>query len=248
LVRIEHDVFSLCELQNKLVNISPDISKAGLENTGEFKSLTGRDMIHANRKFKTMVKFENYAKMIFAANELPRTSDMTEAFFQRWEIINFPYTFYNELDYEKNKHNKFAKLRNANIISEITSQDEMNGLLNWSLDGFDRLSQNKLFSCTKTSDVVRDFWIRKSDSALSFVNEMLVDDVDGFISWSGLKNIYKNFCSQNDLLMLQDKYFRRVILDNTLAYSSRKWLDKDQVRGFSGISYRDVNSKKQTRF
>ena len=38
--------------------------------------------------------------MIFCANELPQTSDITIAFFNRWIIIDFPYTFYDESEYK----------------------------------------------------------------------------------------------------------------------------------------------------
>lgn len=244
--KIEEDSFSLCELQNKLVNISPDISKKALENTGNFKSLTGRDMIHASRKFKTMVKFENFAKMIFAANELPRTSDMTEAFFQRWERIDFPYTFYNSLDYESNKNNPLAKKGDPNILSKVLCKDELDGLLNWALEGYDRLMEKKIFSSAQTTDVIRENWIRESDSSRSFVSDMLVDDFDGFISWSMLKTVYKDYCRKNALTMRSDKDLRRSLLDDTLASSERRLLDDDRVRGYGGIAWRSKGDNQVT--
>jgi len=238
--KIEKDGFSICELQNKLINISGDIGKHALEDTSEFKALTGRDMIHASRKFKTMIKFENYAKMIFATNELPKSSDMTSAFFQRWEIINFPYTFFNPIDYELYKGDRFARLRNPNIIRDILSPEELSGLLNWALLGLERLQELKVFTTTKSSDYVRRDWICRSDSALSFVNELLVDNYENFLSWSLLKSTYKDYCSVNGLKMLNDKDLRVAITDNTVAISSRQYLGDKQVRGYDGVSWRKL--------
>jgi len=242
---IESDHFSICELQNKLVNISGDIGKTALNDTSIFKSLTGRDMIHASRKFKTMIKFVNHAKMIFSANELPRTSDMTEAFFQRWEILNFPYTFYNEIDYEVHKNDDKAKLRNPNIIQEILCDEELTGLLNWALKGLARLKIKKYFTCTKTSEEIKTMWIRKSDSATSFVNEMIFEDFEGFVSFGMIKMIYKNYCFVNNLKPLSDKLLRKMILDNTVANETRNYLEGIQTRGFEGISLSSQKKEKQ---
>ena len=90
---LEKDNFSMGELFNKMANLGADISSSALKETGKFKNLTGHDLVSAQRKFLTQVHFVNYAKMIFCANELPQTSDITIAFFNRWIIIDFPYTF-----------------------------------------------------------------------------------------------------------------------------------------------------------
>ena len=240
LQEIENDGFSLCELHNKLVNISGDISKNALNNTGYFKSLTGRDLIHAARKYKTRVKFENYAKMIFAANELPKTNDLTEAFFQRWEIINFPYTFYNEIDYKIHKDDKYTRLRNADILQQIITSEEMSGLLNWSLEGLERLIKNKVFSSTKNSESVRDTWIRRSDSSTTFIKELFVEDYDGFLAWSDIKQSYRTFCRTNGLKTSSDKDLRSSIINNTSGFAEKKYLSEldKQVRGYSGIKFK----------
>ena len=41
---LEEDMFAMGELVNKMVNISADINNKALQNTGVFKSLTGRDL------------------------------------------------------------------------------------------------------------------------------------------------------------------------------------------------------------
>ena len=76
---LEKDLFAIGELFKKLTNLAADLSKSALKNTGRFKKLTGRDLVTAARKFLPRIKFVNYAKMLFACNELPFTYDLSTA-------------------------------------------------------------------------------------------------------------------------------------------------------------------------
>ena len=75
-------------MYGKLANIDADISKEGLKNTGLLKKLSGNDPIPAENKFLKPFWFQNYAKLILSANEIPETPDDTDAFFRRPVIIN----------------------------------------------------------------------------------------------------------------------------------------------------------------
>jgi len=55
-----------------------------------FKKLTGRDTMMANVKFETPITFENFATLMFAANEMPQFSEDNHAVWRRWVYINFP--------------------------------------------------------------------------------------------------------------------------------------------------------------
>ena len=96
----ESDNFALCELFNKLANLCSDLDKKALYHTGNFKQLTGHDMLSAPRKFLPMIHFVNYAKQVFLANELPDTRDRTIAFFDRWILLEFPHTFKIKKEYD----------------------------------------------------------------------------------------------------------------------------------------------------
>jgi len=129
-----------------------------INNTGTFKALTGRDTIEADRKFKNTVRFVNYAKMVFASNELPPIRTNSDAFWLRWVIINFPNQFLPEKELKENPN---AKLQDAELINKLTTEKELDGILNWSLGGLDRLEENKDFSTSKTSNEIKSEWLRK---------------------------------------------------------------------------------------
>lgn len=80
---IETKDFTTYCLHNKLANISDETSAKTVNEMESFKSLTGEGTIQANRKFKAMVNFKNYAKIINSCNKLPRIKDSetADAFF-----------------------------------------------------------------------------------------------------------------------------------------------------------------------
>jgi len=163
---LEKDSFSMSELHNKMINISADISKNAVNNTGNFKNLTGRDQILAARKFKTRIKFVNYAKMVFAANTLPPINDSnSDAFWLRWVLIEFPHQFLPEKELVENKE---AKLQDPQIINKLLDENEMEGLLTWSIEGLDRLEEQKDFSNKATAKQVKYDWMKRSNSVAAF--------------------------------------------------------------------------------
>lgn len=85
--------FSCGNLWGKLVNICGDLSSMPIRDTAMIKKLTGRDLLMCNRKNKQSFPFTNTAKLVFSANEIPRTNDKSKAFFRRVDLIGFPNDF-----------------------------------------------------------------------------------------------------------------------------------------------------------
>ena len=195
LTSIETDQFALINLYNKYANFSPDISKEALNNTGNFKSLTGRDSLTINRKFKTSIDFTNYAKMIFAANELPQTNDMKDGFFDRWVIIDFPFKFVDE------PNESYHKLKILNIIEKITTQRELTGLLNWFIEGLHRLFKNGTFTTNYSTETIKTKWISESNTFAKFwFNEIeITGDINNIITRDDMMQAYDIFCHTNNL-------------------------------------------------
>lgn len=85
--------FAAAELEGKLANVAPDLSDEGLESTGTFKALTGGDLVEAERKYQAPFAFENYATLLFSANQKPAAEDDTHAYKRRWVHFRFPHRF-----------------------------------------------------------------------------------------------------------------------------------------------------------
>jgi len=216
LEEIENNNFAISNLFNKMANLSGDLSKTVLNNTGKFKSLTGRDLMSGDRKFLPRVDFTNYAKMIFSANELPLTQDLTEAFFNRWVLIDFPYTFLSQKELnnlDEVKKNK-CKLADMNIINEITTNDEMSGLFNWAIEGLSCLRNQGDFSKSTSIDEVRKEWLRKSSSLNGFIMDCIIEDYSGIILKKDFRKEYTLYCRKHKLRPVSDRIIKYVLTTN----------------------------------
>jgi len=211
---IETDMFAIGELFGKLANLAGDISKTALRNTGNFKSLTGRDLISASRKFRTRISFVNYAKLIFAGNELPLSYDLSFAFFNRWILIEFPYTFINESEYNKLEDKTNYKLDDKQIIDKISTQDELDGLFNFALEGLYHLLGNKQFSTSNTTEETKTKWLRKADSFQAFCMDCCVFQYDYEIEKSELRKYYATYCREHKLKPSSDKAIKTILFES----------------------------------
>jgi P4 family phage/plasmid primase-like protien len=146
--------FLWTSLIGKLANVFADIPKNPLSYTGIFKVLTGEDTIDLDRKGKEPIRgYVNYAKLIFSANELPKTADLTHAFFRRWILVDFPNTFPEDPTwYERN------------ITPELRDQ-----ALTISLEAMREVLERGVF--TGESDV-KERWLEESDQVYRFVKEL----------------------------------------------------------------------------
>lgn len=186
--------FSAAQLYGKLANICADLPSNALTQTGTFKMLTGEDTINAEEKFKQPFSFKNYAKMVFSTNRVPETLDDTPAFFRRWVLVACNNVFIGDK-------------RNPNILEEITTPEELTGLLNYALDGLERLLKNGHFTTPENIDSLRTEYIRKSNSAKAYIEEklMYVNDSTVFTVKKELYRKYVAYCTLERLLPMQQR-------------------------------------------
>jgi len=211
LASIVPDSFIISEFYNKKVNLSGEISNHDLKDTSMFKSLTGRSLQSAPRKFLRPITFINHAKFIFACNELPMVYDNTRGFWDRWVLLEFPYTFLPQEDIDKEEDKTSFKLRDENIIDKITTKEELSGLLNKFLNGLDRLMKNKRFSSTQGSEEIKQLWIRKSNSCMAFCLSEVEESYDSYISKKDFRKKYSLFCKKHKISAKSDYVIKRTI-------------------------------------
>jgi len=205
------DSFSTHQLHGKLINLSLDIARTSLKNTSMLKSLSGRDIVTCPRKFKESISFINYAKFVFGCNELPLTYDNKDAFWERWILLEFPYTFVPEDRYNELENKSLFKIRDPDIINKIISQDELSGLLNWALEGYHRLRDTGDFSYYLDPHEVMSLWLRKSDSFAAFFMDKLEYNYGSKILKDTLKKNYVEYAKKNRLKVMSDKAIARFL-------------------------------------
>ena len=136
-----------------------------------------------------------YAKLIFNCNELPKDVEHTNAFFRRFLIIGFDVTI---------PESKQDKELDSKIIN-----NELSGVFNWILQGLERLLKQKNFSKCLAIDNARNNYEKQSDSVKMFVDEF------GYTLSNELNNLkpiylsYKEFCIEDGFRLVSYKTFRQ---------------------------------------
>lgn len=174
--------YSRAELITKLLNLSTEIS--GKMDKGLFKQLASGESVEARHIYGTPFTMENYAKLLFSTNELPKETENTDGFFRRWLIIPFDVTIPES---EQDKE----------LASKIISS-ELSGVLNWVLIGLNRLLDQKRFTdCKAVKDQLRAFR-QQSDSVLLFIEDQAYQpDNRQFTPLKTLFADYRIFCNEN---------------------------------------------------
>jgi putative DNA primase/helicase len=154
------DKYAKAQLYGKLANIHTDLPKTAITDASAFKALTGGDKIWSDIKHSIKgINFYNRAKLIYAANQIPRTKDITDSFFDRIILVNFPYKIRGTK--HEDKHLK-KKLLN-----------ELPGIFNWAIVGLNRLLEKEEFSTSKTTEDFKSIFMKKSDSVFAFFKDMI---------------------------------------------------------------------------
>lgn len=211
---LKGDDFSVSELFGKRLNLAGDIGNQELKETNMFKSLTGRDLVSGKRKFLQNVHFQNNAKFIFACNELPMVYDLTKGFWDRWILLDFPYTFITQEEFDRSPDKTKLKIKDDDIINKIVTPDELSGLLNQAILGLARLKENKRFSTTEGSEDVKQRWIRKSNSFVAFCFDNIEDDYDGRIAKKELRKKYTSYCKLHKIAVKSDWVIKKALQEN----------------------------------
>jgi len=182
--------FLRARLYGKLANIFADLPSKALSGagTGIFKALTGADSVDAEIKWvQDPINFTNYAKLIFSCNQIPRTSDDTDAFWRRWTLIRFPKQF---------KGDECDKELAAKLEAELP------GFLNLALNGLKRLQNNKWeFSNERDEAATRIEYLKNSDSLKYFVETQIeiTNSRDDFIEKDAFYSAYCDYVHQEKL-------------------------------------------------
>jgi putative DNA primase/helicase len=143
------------EIANKLLNYASEISRE--MNTGLFKQLASGEQFTARSPYGRPFEVFDYAKLIFNANELPKDTEQTDAFFRRFIIIPFNVQI-PEAEQDKELHRKII-------------DNELAGVFNWILAGLKRLLSNRKFTECIAIETTLKRYRTESDSVQMFLDE-----------------------------------------------------------------------------
>lgn len=226
---IENNRFSVANLYNKLANLYPDLSADALKSTGKFKLITGQDVIGAEQKFGKHFIFQNYAKLIFATNTLPRTKDDTDAFWRRWIIINFPNSFK-------------GKEADKKLLEKLTTEEELSGLLNLALEGLNNLINRGEFSKVDTLEETRERYIRMSDSVKAFILDHIEESPEDWVIKKEIYSKYCEYCRNKNYPVISNSTFHQRLAQNLRIEDYKPLIKDKRITAWKGIKFLSLES------
>lgn len=183
-------------IAHKLLNYGSEINAAKTKD--EFKNLVSTEPIQARLKYGNSFLMENYAKLCFNANELPKDVDYTNAYFRRLLIIPFRVTI-PEAEQDKT------------LASKIINS-ELPGVFNWILAGLNRLLKTEKFTDSQIVREAVEQYKRESDSVVSFIDEKSYKPSLHSGRYILLKDLYleyRSYCLEEGSKPLKKHNFRK---------------------------------------
>lgn len=195
------DRFKTAELFGKLANIGDDIGDEFISNPAIFKKLVTGDRVSAERKGQNPFEFNNYAKMLFSANNIPRIKDKTGAVQRRLIIIPF------EANFSKDKKG-FDPL----IKYKLQGAETMEYLIQLGIAGLKRILSNRAFTTSQKVQKQLDEYEENNNPILGFFKEC--EDEEFQIENEPTNKVYKRYqeyCLANSLQAMSNIEFSKQV-------------------------------------
>lgn len=216
------DRFKTAEMFGKLANIGDDIGDEFIANPAIFKKLVTGERVSAERKGQNPFEFNNYSKLLFSANNIPRIKDKTGAVQRRLIIIPFDARFSAD-DPDFNPY-----------IKHLLKTDEvMEYLINLGIAGLKRVLLNRKFTDSTKVQKAMDEYEENNNPIIGFFREC--EDEEFQIENEPTNVVYKRYqeyCLANSLQPMSNIEFSKQINRILNMRVESKWLNGKKHRIF----------------
>jgi putative DNA primase/helicase len=198
-----HEKFQNAELFGKLANIGDDIDSEFIPTSAIFKKLVSGERIQVQKKGQDPFEFNNYSKMLFSANNIPRIGRGKDsgAILRRLIIIPFNAKFSaNDPDYR------------PNIKYDLREQECMEYLILLGLEGLKRVLENKEFTKSEKVQKELDSYEESNNPILAFIKSCAEEEFT--IEREPTNKVYEHYsvyCKNNGHTPLSNIEFSKQI-------------------------------------
>ena len=191
------DRFKTAELFGKLANIGDDIGDDFIPNPAAFKKLVSGDRLNAERKGQDPFDFNNYSKLLFSANNIPRIKDKSGAVVNRLVIIPFNAKFSpDDPDYD------------PYIKYKLRKEDSMEYLIQLGIGGLKRVLANRRFTTSiKVEREIEEYEENNNPILLFFKEEPKIENEPT----NEVYKKYTEFCLANSFTPMSNIEFSKQV-------------------------------------
>lgn len=167
----------LARLEHKRLVASSEHTASNVLDEGNLKRLVGQDRIACRHLYQEIFEYMPQFAIWLLLNVLPKTRDVSHAFWRRIQVIPFSRTF-----------------RGDEIDPRIANTFEPNGILAWIVEGAIRYYNGERLQETGKMKEAKEVWKKASDHFNTFIDEMVVKDAKSSIRALDLRRAYYDWC------------------------------------------------------
>lgn len=184
-------------------------------------SITGEDMVSVEEKNKPAFSIRMPLRIMLLTNEMPNLRDASTALANRFLVLETGQSFLGRED---------VGLRDR-LMAELP------GILNWALDGLDRLNEQRGFTVPVSSAQATDDLVRTTSPLSAFVADECEVSEGAVVPASALFGHFKEWCASNGFQATNSQQFGSQ-LRSTLPRVDRKQrrIDGKQQWCYTGIA------------
>jgi len=216
--------FAAARLFGKMVNLFSDLSQSEAGNADFIKTLTGDDVITAERKFKEGFEFKSTARLAFTANHFPKVKSPDEYYFRRAMLIWCSNLF------DRSK-------ADPAIVDKLSTPENFSAILLRLVQGWQRLIANNGLSEAASIAQTNAEYRFQADTVAGFWHACPFDP-DASVDKQTAYQVYRQVCqAANRKEVSDDLFYKRTadMLERLGMRSSHDMikpatLDADQVR------------------
>ena len=210
--------FKRAELFGKLINLFADLDNRALESTTYFKTIVTGDTIDAERKNQNPFFFKPFSRLVFSANEIPRSRDRSFAYYRRWCIIPFERQFIGADD-------------KKGLADELSKPENLSALLNCALSELKNVMKRQSFSEPKKVKEALNEYEKQNDPVKAFVDECCKLDPSVRIERGSLYDSFCIYCNETGFKAVT----RNIFYQRLRIFKEIREIRDSEKRMFEGI-------------
>ncbi len=196
-------------------------------NAPLIKQMTGNNILTARFLRENSFSFKPQFKLFMDTNYLPVIND--ETLFRSGRIVVIPFNRYFEESEQDN-----------NLKAFFESPENMSGILNWLIEGFNRYEAEGLQRPEIIKKAIEEYH-QKSNNALTFIFQCLKIHQGSTLSSIQIYTRYKRWCFDNNLKPVNTNEFVRTMKNQGFTFRrSRIENEKNPITLAENVTWADA--------
>jgi putative DNA primase/helicase len=217
--------FGLEEIESKNLAVMQDARFRSRDDgvaVERILSITGEDPVSIEKKGKGIFSARLMARFLLVSNELPKMSDESGALRSRVVMLKLTKTV--------EEARRDVQLTERLLV-------ELPGILNWALDGLDRLNRRGRLEQPKSAAEHLELLANLSSPKQAFVEQYCRVHPDGAVKKQLLFDVWKYWCTKTNTMPGNEVHFARDLYAavSNVKSSRRTEADGKKVQYYAGI-------------